>query len=549
MIGRAEARYNPVPYFPTAWITFGFAIAISGAMFLAFPDSLGVKILAMTLFVLISAASVRFDLTHPFVWLGPPFLLYSISAPLLFYVGIHPLTIRSVYRIEELDFSGAVEIHYLGLVACLLIIGTRRMSFDAVLNDDRREAFFTGVMPVLLLAGALAAIAVSAIIAGGFASKNQVILEGSWVTRLSFGFNIAATCVVVYVVREFSAERKMHAYIFIAAIAAVGVLVVLYTGQRGFLFRFLVVVVFAVHIAHRKLTVTTILPLGIAGAVLISVMAVLKSSLLTGSSEILTNLDMQTLLALPQEYEYLTGGGESPIVVNGKWLLLMMLGSEFMTSGNNLALLLLRVPHEIPYQYGVTLVNDIVRALSPGFLFNPLEIQSTVSVFNRLFFPGGYFLGKGQGFSFVGTGYFNFGIAGAVMIMLIFGAAIRLFYRCAAKSPMGLFFYIGYIPIAMFTARSDLATPVSQGLKHVLVPLLLMLFISVLSTRRTPGLDRRDAVDRRATETGPSRIVTRERRAPTQERRSRADRRIYPRTSRKYRGRFPDPPGSEPENT
>lgn len=547
MIGRAEARYDPVPYFPTAGLTFGFAIAISGGLFLAFPDSLGAKILAMTLFVLISTASVGFDPTHPFVWFGPPFLLYSISAPLLFYVGIHPLTIRSVYQIEELDFSGAVEIHYLGLVACLLMIGTRRMSFDAVLKDDRREAFFTGVMPVLLLAGALAAVAIAGIVAGGFASKNQLILEGSWVTRLSFGFNIAATCVVIYLVREFSAGRNKHAYIFIAVLAAVGVLVVLYAGQRNFLFRFLVVVVFAVHIAHHKLTVTTILPLGIAGAVLISVMAVLKSSLVTGSSEILGNLDMQTLLALPQEYAYLTGGGDSPIVVYGKWLLLLMLGSEFMTSGNNLALLLLRVPHEIPYQYGVTLVNDIVRALSPGFLVNTLELQNTSSVFNRLFFPEGYYRGIGQGFSFVGTGYFNFGIGGAVMIMLIFGAAIRLFYRCAATSPMGLFFYIGYIPIAMFTARSDLGTPISQGLKHVLVPLVLMLFIAALSTRPPAGQDRRAVAGRRATGTGPSRVSGRERRTHGQERRSRTDRRIHPRTSRKDRSRFPDPPQDGPE--
>jgi hypothetical protein len=112
-----------------------------------------------------------------------------------------------------------------------------------------------------------------------------------------------------------------------------------------------------------------------------------------------------------------------------------------------------------------------------------------------------------------------------------------------------LFFYISYIPIAMFTARSDLGTPISQGLKHVLVPLALMLFISALVTRPTAGLDRRAAADRRATGTGPSRIRGRERRAPTSDRRDRTDRRIYPRTSRKDRGRLSDPTGNEPENT
>ena len=553
MIDRTYAWLNPVAYFPVAWMMLGIAILASGALFLSFPDDIGIKILAMTLLALISAASVRFDLAHPFVWFGPPFLLYSIAGPLLFHLDIHPLKMRSFYMIEELDFSFALDLHYLGFLACLLIIGPRRMSLDAVMRDERREALFTGVTPVLLLAASLAGASLIAIVAGGFASKLDIILHGSWVTRFGFGFNIAATCIGVYLVRQFQAGRDMQAFVFIAAIAAVGVLVVLYAGQRNFLFRFLVVAVFAVHLAHRKLSVKTILPLGIAGAVLISVMAVLKNMLLVGTVADLGNLDAQTVLALPLEHDYLLDEVESRITLYGRWILLMALGSEFMTSSNNLALLLLRVPDEIPFQYGATLINDMVRALTPGFLTigstSTQEAQNSVAVFNRLFFPVGFYRGFGQGFSFVGTGYFNFGIAGAIMIMLVLGGAIRLFYRWAARSPMGLFFYIGYVPIAMFTVRSDLGTPISQGLKHVLVPLVLMLFIAALSTRRTPGLDRRIEIDRRAAGTGPSRISNRERRTRAGERRSRTDRRIYPRTLSKDRGRFSEPPQGEPENS
>lgn len=553
MIDRTYAGLNPVVYFPTAWIMLGIAILASGALFLTYPDDIGTKIFAMTLLALVSAASVRVDLAHPFVWFVPPFLLYSIAGPLLYYLNIHPLKMRSIYFIEELDFSFALDLHYLGLLACIFAIGPRRMSLDAVMDDERNDALFTGVTPVLLLAAALAGASVIAIVVGGFASKQDIVLHGSWATRFGFGFNIAATCIGVYLVRQFQTGRDKQTFVLIAAIAAVGILVVLYAGQRNFLFRFLIVATFAVHLAHHKLSFKTILPLGIAGAVLISVMAVFKNMLLVGTVADLGNLDVQTVLALPLQHAYLFGEVESPIVIYGKWLLLMALGSEFMTSGNNLALLLMRVPHEIPFQYGATLINDLVRAVTPGFLTigsTSIEgAQNSVAVFNRLFFPDGFYRGFGQGFSFVGTGYFNFGIAGAIMIMMALGGAIRLFYRWAARSPIGLFFYIGFIPIAMFTARSDLGTPLSQGMKHVLVPLLLMLFIAALSTRRTPGLVRRIKIDRRAAETGPSRVSNRERRGRAGERRSRTERRLYPRMSRKDRGRFSEPPQGEPEGS
>ena len=132
----------------------------------------------------------------------------------------------------------------------------------------------------------------------------------------------------------------------------------------------------------------------------------------------------------------------------------------------------------------------MLRAFTPGVLDITSEFEHSVNVFNKTFFPDASSRGIGEGFSLVGSGYFNFGLPGAILIMVVFGFSIRLLYRWSVRSPLGMYFYISFIPIAMFTTRSDLGTPVSQGLKHVLLPLVLMLLAAAISKRQSPGLNR-----------------------------------------------------------
>lgn len=90
-----------------------------------------------------------------------------------------------------------------------------------------------------------------------------------------------------------------------------------------------------------------------------------------------------------------------------------------------------------------------------------------------------------MGFTLVGAGYLNFGIAGAILIMVAFGAAIRSIYRWAGRSAFGLFFMLGFLPISFSVARNDLSAPLSVGLKHVLLPLVAMLIIAYLFNRNS----------------------------------------------------------------
>ena len=474
---------NPPAVVSEAWVVLGLGAVVSGAVMLGYPDDVGAKVVAMTLLWLASVVSVRMDLAHPFVWFGGAFLLYTASGPLLFHLGIHPNSVWSGMLIEELDFSYAMDLQYLALLAVCLTIGPRRVSFEPALGDDRIQEFFGGVAPVLCVAMLLAAVAVADVVAEGFTQKIDVVRYGSWATRFTFGLHMTATCVAVFLMRYFAHGRPRTAYATIVCFIAIGVIIVILVGERNFLFRFLVIAFFVVHIAHHKVSIGTFVLLGLLGSLLIAVMGGLKMAALSD----------QVLGPIAPSFEELldrSGFRDNPSVIDdstpvvvAKLMLVMAAGNEFMTAGNNLAMLVTRVPGEFPFQDGTTLVNDVARALRVGFLVGA-DADNTTAIYNRLMFPENTERGGGQGFTLVGTGYFNFGTAGAVMIMVVFGAVIRLIYRWASTSAFGLLFFLGFLPVAISAPRNDLSLPLSQGLKHVLLPLVLMMVVSYLRDRR-----------------------------------------------------------------
>ncbi len=454
---------------------------VSGALVLWFPGDVGMKILAMLLFWLVSITSIRMDVTHPFFWFGGPFLLYSISGPLLFILDIHPNKVWGGFLVSELDYGFAMNLQYMGLLASSLVIGPERMDLRAALRDQKITHFFNGVLPVLALTIILSGFAISEIILQGFTQKIDVVLYGSWATRFSFALNMVSTCVGVFLIKQFVERKPLRAFAAIACFIVLGVTVVLLSGQRNFMFRVLIVVLFSIHISYHKISLRNFLILFLATTPLILILGGFKMAGIAGNSAASYFSIFENIVNIANFAENLGLMGESPIILYGKFLLFLILGDEFRTAGDNLAMLVTRMPVDVPFQNGVTLINDLITAVSPGFL--KLHANSSTYFYNEMVFPVNTSKGGGQGFSLVGAGYLNFGVAGAILIMLVFGAAVRFVYRRAAKSALGLFFFIGFLPISFAASRNDLTMPISQGLKHVLLPLAAMILISYLMGR------------------------------------------------------------------
>lgn len=471
-----------------AWATLFLGMLASTALVLVAEDDIGLKIAAMFVLCGSASAAVRFDIAHPFVWFAGAFTLYSISGPLLFHLGVHPFTLWGGYRISELDFTGAMNYQFFALLVALIVIGPRRITFADTRNNPAANALFQGALPVLIVAGIVGIANITQIVSQDFASKGEVVLSGDWTTRLSFAFNIAATALGVYLAKLFSEGRSVTAYIVLMTVIVVGIAMVLLIGQRHFLFRAGLVSLLVFHIFHQRISIRSLLVLAGFALLLSSALGGYKMSLVVQEIAPASNASLweQTQLAISlKNPEFLN---DSVFVQSVKIALAAALGSEAMTPGNNMAMLLSRVPQDLPHFYGSTIAGDLLRSVLPGFIIQPF-VETTSDIYNRLVFPDTAATGGGVGFTIAGYGYLHFGEIGLVGIMLFIGGSLRQIYRWASYSPTGLMFYIGFFPVAIYVARNDITGPLSQGPKHVLLPLLAMIVISYFmgerSSRRT----------------------------------------------------------------
>ena len=150
-----------------------------------------------------------------------------------------------------------------------------------------------------------------------------------------------------------------------------------------------------------------------------------------------------------------------------------LLYGEFKAATRNLALVLQDIPNHINYFYGEMFLHDIVRSILPGFLLDRSYVTSTVW-FNERYFLRFFESGGGAGFSLVGAGYINFGIIGVVLLFWLIGYVSNVFYSKARTSGVSLVVYASWMSIICSTVRYDVAGPVSQLLKHVLLVVMIL---------------------------------------------------------------------------
>lgn len=478
----ADSRHNS----QTAWAILSFGAISSTALLLLASDDIGLKVSAMFILCGAAAAAVRFDIAHPFVWFAGAFTLYSISGPLLFHLDVHPYVNWGGYSVETLDFSGAMDYQFFALLIALVVIGPNQVSFFNMRGGPAAAALYRGALPVLVTACVIGIINVTQIVSLDFGSKGDVVLSGDWTTRLSFAFNIAATALGVYLAKLFTEGRPAAAYITLMIVVAVGITLVLLIGQRHFLFRAGLVSLMVFHIFHRRISIRSLLLLAGFALTLSTVLGGYKMTLVLQNALPIAggSLLEETRLALSlKNPEFLNN---STFLQYLKVALVAALGSEAMTPGNNMAMLLSRLPQDLPYFYGATIPGDVLRSVLPGFIIQPY-VDTTSVVYNQLVFPGTAATGGGVGFTIAGYGYLHFGNLGLVAIMLFIGASLRKIYRWASRSPTGLMFYIGFFPVAVYIARNDITGPLSQGLKHVLLPLIAMTVISHFMGSQAPS--------------------------------------------------------------
>ena len=101
-------------------------------------------------------------------------------------------------------------------------------------------------------------------------------------------------------------------------------------------------------------------------------------------------------------------------------------------------------------------------------------VKATTFWFTETFYPIFYAKGGGMGFTLVGQGYLDFGMPGVIGLFVVLGVFIGQLYRLSGKSTIAFIFYINLIPVVMYSIRQTISVILSQSIKHVMLPLIIM---------------------------------------------------------------------------
>jgi oligosaccharide repeat unit polymerase len=401
-------------------------------------------IVSLTVFTISGVLSVKGDLLHPFVWFNIPFLIYSVSAPVLYLVG--------EYRMYSSYFNSLI-LEYLAIlffsivVGCRRMVPTRRKLSEFYLFEEGNSFFF-------IICFVFSVFFLHAYVNAGMVTKSEKHFVDSPIYLMDFVYHFLNLSVCIYLLDAYFKEKHFN-WMVVIFYGAFLLLTVLIAGERAFLYRFVIMGTITYDLFYKKINKGIVLLAMVIGIYLQSVLAELKMYYFT-----------REVIEWNMRFDFSS-------------IIKFMFGSEFRTASENLSILIEHVPETYPFAMGKTWVADVMRAIIPGFLF-PRDFLQTSSVwFNETFFTDWWERGGGAGFSLVGSGYLNFGIPGVLLVFSILGVGVRKFYRVSVRNLFWMIVYISAIPIFINSIRADISVPLSQIWKHVFFPLLVIICLGL----------------------------------------------------------------------
>jgi oligosaccharide repeat unit polymerase len=385
----------------------------------------------------------RSDILHPLVWFPIFFALYTLFFPLsllLLQGELDPIALKAI----DLSLYGLV-----GFCLGVAMVGAKPISYPRVILQPFISTSKTLVACAVCWFGT--AVYLVAAVRSGATTKRELVdaaASGSPMLRLGPFFVLLTLFAVLYLQRRWSEQRPSTWFLAAALVwFAIGMLV---SGQRDYLFRFLVSVFFLFHASRRRIPLWAFVVCIMLGVVAMPITQASKGLLLGNPFA----LDVQAL---------------------------ELFAGEFSNAGRNLYVILVSEPN--PFN-GTTFVWDLQRVFALNVLGG--ESVGTSEWFNRRYRVEEGIAGtSGWGFSIVAEGYINYGAFGVFATLFFMGAVSGWLYRRSPRSACWLVGYILYISAATYSIRADMANFVSPNLKFVLVP---MLFIYVMSQTRVRPL-------------------------------------------------------------
>ncbi len=252
----------------------------------------------------------------------------------------------------------------------------------------------------------------------GYGSSAETFGRG----YLAIGFPWLFVANMLLLYRYTVYRKRVDLVLFILALAA-NVLIQAFLGNRSTIMYMGLTVGFYVHYAVKPLTFKVILPVGVIGFLALNIFGYIRGSkyesfadFTSRTSEVATRISANGDLQRGWVYTLTTG--------------------EFVVPFETLPEMIRSVGTTIPPRLGLTFLQTPLFVV-PSALFpdRPLPLSNW---YMAQFYGSGFGLNEGRAFYCMAEGYLNFGPAGIVVLMLVWGVfwgGVRYYIRTARGNP------------------------------------------------------------------------------------------------------------------
>lgn len=417
-----------------------FIIFISGSLlYLSSENKIIMHILSLVFLASVAFAITKGDIMHPYAWFPAIFCLYSISYPVLFLLG---------YK-EHLGYTKQLMIlQWLALSSYLVVVSPVANTESLPESDSNID--FSVFIFLLALICAVVSIYFKVY---GFSGKKEIYASGNLLILIAMRLPIYLAIFHLYAMTCRLCQRKGRYSYSSSWVAFAGVtLLAMFSGERDFMFRFVVITFFVLYDFKK-----------IKGFKIIFILSILL-----------------LLLPVSAVFKYFALRNEVSIGlsdVNLRSLIVTFLASEFYAASHNIQTILSSSWDYSSFWGGSAIFIDFFRP------FWPIKF-SLARWFDELFYLNS---STGYGFTLVGQGYVAWGLWGVILVFGIVGIIIRILYNNHKKNIYFFMAYIYIIPLSMYSIRADLANIFSPFFRHFIVAIAVIVAIKLI--RKNKGLD------------------------------------------------------------
>ncbi len=389
-------------------------------------DDAIIHICVMWAFCIVAMASIKFELSHPFVWFSGGFTLYSTAYAMVYCMGLA----TNGYNKENVLYP------MIAMLVALTAMGDKSYKVKDIDLNAKFPYKFVDVCSWILTALLFACVA--ALVLSGYGGKSEMKQANDPFYRI--GVYCARYLTFFVLLKVCSSIKKKDRFkngkLQILLFALPTLLFTLYTGERDAFIRFTVVIVFALFYLKiiKKRHFLILIPL----FVLVMILSVYFKYYF--SSGIINTADRD--------------GG----------ILYQFLKTDFISQGRNFQYLLNNPWTKGCRNYLLILTEMLYPFVPGGLFFNPDRW------FNYEVHTGTF---KGYAFTLVGTGYIIDGLLGVIVVFVVVGLFVRTIYKRSTHGIYGLCAYIYTITTVVFSFRESLNTLFVSTVRVVFLSIFL----------------------------------------------------------------------------